>query len=139
MVEYEVDSAMGARKTLVLGSSGTTAKPPFPSWGGGATESPPDQMHTWHHGVGREFCSSAIAPRHLMLHACVACHLASMHVSCCICKNCMARYFWHAGGVFSLAAILTNAFKVHMIRSTTGVWLRARKQASASLNSKPSK
>ena len=30
--------------------------------GGGETFSPPDQMHTWHHGVGREFCSSAIAP-----------------------------------------------------------------------------
>ena len=28
--------------------------------GGGATESPPDQMHTWHHGIGREFCASVI-------------------------------------------------------------------------------
>ena len=28
--------------------------------GGGPLESPPDQMHTWHHGVGREFASSAI-------------------------------------------------------------------------------
>lgn len=34
MVEHEVDSAMGARKTLVISSSGTAAKPPFPSWGG---------------------------------------------------------------------------------------------------------
>ncbi len=30
--------------------------------GGGACFSPPDQMHTWHHGIGREFCSSAIVP-----------------------------------------------------------------------------
>ena len=30
--------------------------------GGHPCESPPDQMHTWHHGVGREFCSSSIVP-----------------------------------------------------------------------------
>lgn len=31
--------------------------------GGKPTMSPPDQMHTWRHGVGREFAASAIAPR----------------------------------------------------------------------------
>ena len=30
--------------------------------GGHPLDAPPDQMHTWHHGVGREFVSSAIAP-----------------------------------------------------------------------------
>ena len=29
--------------------------------GGQPTGSPPDQMHTWHHGVGREFAASAVA------------------------------------------------------------------------------
>lgn len=30
--------------------------------GGQPTGSPPDQMHTWHHGVGREFAASTVAP-----------------------------------------------------------------------------
>jgi hypothetical protein len=46
--------------------STSAVKEPRPSLhslpGGGPLESPPDQMHTWHHGVGREFCASAIAP-----------------------------------------------------------------------------
>lgn len=29
--------------------------------GGGECCAPPDVMHTWHHGVGREFGSSAVA------------------------------------------------------------------------------
>ena len=45
--------------------------------GGGPCESPPDQMHTWHHGIGREFVASCIASFHAfkshawMLHACM--------------------------------------------------------------------
>lgn len=45
--------------------SNSAVKLPPPSLhflpGGQPGESPPDQMHTWHHGVGREFCTSAIA------------------------------------------------------------------------------
>ena len=32
-------------------------------FGGMPTESPPDQMHAWHHGVGRDFMASTIVPR----------------------------------------------------------------------------
>ena len=30
--------------------------------GGLPRQAPPDQMHTWHYGVGKEFCASAIVP-----------------------------------------------------------------------------
>ena len=40
--------------------------------GGGPCESPPDQMHTWHHGIGREFVASCIASFHAFrCHACM--------------------------------------------------------------------
>ena len=51
--------------------------------GGHPCESPPDQMHTWHHGVGREFCSSSIVPclYNRLFHACMAgLHLHGPHV-----------------------------------------------------------
>ena len=39
--------------------------------GGGPCESPPDQMHTWHHGVGREFVASCIVSfQAFRCHAC---------------------------------------------------------------------
>lgn len=44
--------------------------------GGGPCDSPPDQMHTWHHGVGREFCASAIVSRLI-----AACHACMMYVA----------------------------------------------------------
>ena len=50
--------------------------------GGHPCESPPDQMHTWHHGVGREFCSSSIVPclYNRLFHACMAgLHLHGPH------------------------------------------------------------
>ena len=43
--------------------------------GGGPCESPPDQMHTWHHGIGREFVASCIVSFHAF-----KCHACCMHV-----------------------------------------------------------
>ena len=42
----------------------------------------PDQMHTWHHGYGREFAASAIAPFMNMSGTCVfvPIHVFDLHV-----------------------------------------------------------
>ena len=57
--------------------------------GGGPCESPPDQMHTWHHGTGREFVASCIVSLINFitcpsLHACMMNNFSScanVHVS----------------------------------------------------------
>ena len=59
--------------------------------GGGACESPPDQMHTWHHGIGREFVASSIASFHAF-----RCHDGVMHALCClhVCGRLCMHGFW---------------------------------------------
>ena len=51
--------------------------------GGGPCESPPDQMHTWRHGIGREFVACCIVSFHAFSTRVM--HAACMYVAdqCC--------------------------------------------------------
>ena len=69
--------------------------------GCGATEAPPDMMHTWHHGVGREFTSSAIVP---WLHT----------------RMLPLRSFVPAGGACGLGRKLRTGWQLRTRASTAG-------------------
>lgn len=84
--------------------------------GGGACDAPPDQMQTWHHGIGREFVASCIVSFHAF-----KCHACCMHVCGHISNRfCFMRFFWHAASKSGEVPILKKDYEEPMNRSMHG-------------------
>ena len=94
--------------------------------GGGPCESPPDQMHTWHHGIGREFVACCIVSFHAFSTRVM--HAACMYVAdqCCPyifmhpCFFCFMRFFWHAASKSGEVPISKKDYEELLHRSMHG-------------------
>lgn len=99
--------------------------------GGHPCESPPDQMHTWHHGIGREFVANCIVSlinyhARMSFPACMCTHAWFVHESeflwwpevllACVCK------IW---GGRNIEQRLANGF------ASFHTWKTANKQSSS--------